>query len=75
MNQVRCGTCAFWPARVNKIGRRVVAGSAYRCTVEIEKPTLPASVTMRDRVVHYEQQKQYTEGEDGSGCPKWRTWK
>lgn len=64
-----CRYCKWLDVPPDKGGRRVPRkDKAYRCTVLIEQPALPLSVTRRTDF-RWPPERYYMSPEDGEGCP------
>lgn len=79
MTNKRCATCEHWNARLDKRGRRILAGRpAYACKAPLpEMFDLPACI----RQVTYgfgfrwPPERSFMEADQGQDCTFWRDWK
>lgn len=74
MANKRCGTCKFWPAKVDKNGRRIFSGNpSYLCKFEFgPAPVMPTCVPMTGYgAFKWPPDRRYTDAKDGENCPFW----
>lgn len=64
-----CRNCQFLGVTPNAAGKRVVRkGYAYPCTVPVEMPPLPDSIT-KAYGFHWPPSRSHVEPDDGANCP------
>lgn len=69
-----CRTCKFLEVPLSADGvRRPRKTNAYRCTVVVEQPLMPMSMT-RSYDFRWPPSRSYMTPNDGAGCPMHKLW-